>query len=251
MLAPYVQQLGWLVARPIAHRGLHDITDGRLENTTAAFKAAMASHYAIECDLQLSADGEAMVFHDNRLDRLTMARGPMSKLTAAELQRLDLRGSKERIPILAELLHAVDGQVPLMIEVKSQWNGNTALVQRSLDVLKDYAGRFALMSFDPDLVEAIRHQAPEAARGIVADRVTHRSWNRIPLSRRLELRHFLHVERSLPHFVSFEASGLPWPPVTKLRAAGLPVIAWTVRSSTEAISVQRYCDQITFEGYRP
>jgi glycerophosphoryl diester phosphodiesterase len=251
MLAPHVQHLGWLVARPIAHRGLHDITDGRLENTMAAFKAAIASQYAIECDLQLSADGEAVVFHDNRLDRLTMAKGPMSQLTTAELRQLELRDSKERIPILAELLHAVQGQVPLMIELKSHWNGSTALARRSLDILKNYAGRFALMSFDPDLVEAIRHHAPQATRGIVADRVADRSWSRLPLPRRLELRHFLHVERSLPHFVSFQAGGLPWPPVTKLRAAGLPVVAWTVRSSAEAISVHRYCDQITFEGFRP
>jgi glycerophosphoryl diester phosphodiesterase len=251
MLAPRVQQLDWLVARPIAHRGLHDIAVGRLENTMAAFAAAIASHYAIECDLQISADGEAMVFHDYRLDRLTKRSGPLSKLTSAELRKVEFRASKEKIPTLAELLRAVDGRVPLMIELKSPWNGSTALARRSLDILKGYRGRFALMSFDPDLVEAVRLHAPQVMRGIVADRVADQSWHPLPLPRRLELRHFLHVDRSLPHFVSFDVRGLPWPPVTRLRAAGLPVVAWTVRSSGEAATVHRYCDQITFEGFRP
>lgn len=251
MLAHGLRELDWLIARPIAHRGLHDISAGRVENTMAAFAAAMAADYAIECDLQLSGDGEAMVFHDRTLDRLTTAAGPVLSLTRAELKKIGLRNSSEAIPTLAELLHEVNGRVPLAIELKSHWNGNSALVRRALEVLKYYRGPFALMSFDPDLVEAVRQHSPATARGIVADRVADRSWLHLPLPRRLELRHFVHLERSAPHFVSFDAGGLPWRPVQRLRQAGLPVICWTVRSSAEATAVRRYCDQITFEGFRP
>ena len=60
-----------LTARPIAHRGLHDAPSGVIENTPSAFRAAIASGYGIECDLQVSADGEAMVYHDDVLGRLT------------------------------------------------------------------------------------------------------------------------------------------------------------------------------------
>jgi glycerophosphoryl diester phosphodiesterase len=250
-LAPGPHKLDWLIARPIAHRGLHDINAGIVENTMAAFAAAMAGNYAIECDLQLTADGEAMVFHDQTLDRLTAASGPVVGRTAAELKRIGLRRSAETIPTLAELLHHVKGRVPLLLELKSRWNGGTALVYRAVEVLKTYRGPFGLMSFDPDLVEAVRRHSPATARGIVADRVDHPSWRRLPLPRRLQLRHFLHLERTVPHFVAFHAGGLPWPPVQTLRQAGVPVVSWTVRSAAEASAVRRYCDQITFEGFRP
>jgi glycerophosphoryl diester phosphodiesterase len=250
-LAPGLQKLDWLIARPIAHRGLHDINSGIVENTMAAFAAAMAGNYAIECDLQLTADGEAMVFHDQTLDRLTAATGPVVGRTAAELKKMKLRRSAETIPTLDELLHGVRGRVPLLLELKSHWNGRTTLVYRALEVLKTYRGRFGLMSFDPDLVEAMKYCSPATVRGIVADRADHPSWRRLPLPRRLQLRHFLHLERTLPHFVAYDAGGLPWPPVQRLRQAGVPVVSWTVRSAAEASAVRRYCDQITFEGFRP
>jgi glycerophosphoryl diester phosphodiesterase len=240
----------WLSARPIAHRGLHDPTRGVIENTRSAFAAAMVSNYAIECDIQLTADGEAVVFHDDTLDRLALAQGPLIARTAAELKSIGLRGSTDRIETLADLLAQVRGRVALIIELKSAWNGNVALALRALQVLRSYSGPCALMSFDPDLVEALSCE-PHIPRGIVAERVTRPSWQALPLARRLELRHLGHWQRTLPHFISFDATGLPWPPVTQLRAAGLPVITWTVRSEDEAAAVRRYCDQITFEGFLP
>ena len=49
--------LDWLIARPIAHRGLHDEARGIIENTPSAIAAAVAADYAIEIDLQVTADG--------------------------------------------------------------------------------------------------------------------------------------------------------------------------------------------------
>ena len=115
MLAPGLRKLNWLIARPIAHRGLHDSASGRLENTMAAFTAAVEAGYAIECDLQLSSDGEAMVFHDYTLERLTMAEGPLSGHACAELKAVAFRSSPGTIPTLGELLEGVNGRVPLVM----------------------------------------------------------------------------------------------------------------------------------------
>lgn len=248
--APRLRSLAWLVERPIAHRGLHDARRGIVENTAGAFAAAMRHGYAIECDLQLSADGEAMVFHDARLDRITRATGPVIAHTAADLKHVALRASGDRILTLPELLDQVDGRVPLVIELKSRWDGSLALARRTARAVSGYDGPLALMSFDPDIVAGLAEVAPRAVRGIVAER---ESVMEVPLAlaRRLELRHLSHVGRSRPHFLSYHADGLPYGPSRAFRQAGLPVICWTVRDASAASRARRYADQITFEGFLP
>jgi glycerophosphoryl diester phosphodiesterase len=247
---PQVKALSWLVARPIAHRGLHDAQRGIVENTAGAFAAAIAENYAIECDLQIAGDGEAMVFHDDRLDRLCEARGAVKAHTVTELQRLAIRGSRDRMQTLEELLDQVEGRVPLVIELKTHWDGDTALAKRALRVLASYRGAFGLMSFDPDLIAAVRGLAPNTVRGIAADRAVDPHYNAIPVARRRELQCLSHVGRTRPHFLSYCFADLPWPPVARYRAAGNPVISWTIRSAAEAAAARRYSDQITFEGFR-
>jgi len=248
--APPLRRLAWLVARPIAHRGLHDAGAGIVENTAGAFAAAMARDYAIECDLQLSADGEAMVFHDASLDRLTTATGPVIARPAAELQAMALRGSGDCIQTLGELLDQVNARVALVIELKSHWDGSLALPRRAAEVVADYDGPLALMSFDPDLIAGVAELAPRVPRGIVAERESVMEV-RLDLARRLELRHLGHVDKSRPHFLSYHADGLPYGPPRAFRQAGLPVICWTVRDAATAARARRYADQITFEGYLP
>ena len=111
-------RLRWLTARPIAHRGFHDLRRGRPENTLAAFDAAVEARYAIECDLHISADGVPVVFHDDELERLTGEPGAVRDRTAAELGDLRVAGTGEWIPTLDELLALVGGRVPLVIELK-------------------------------------------------------------------------------------------------------------------------------------
>ena len=109
----------WLTARPIAHRGLHDRAAGIPENTLAAARAAIAGGYAIECDVQISADGEAMVFHDEALGRLTGAVALVAETRTDALRSLAVAGSSETIPTLPDTLAAIAGRVPLVVEVKS------------------------------------------------------------------------------------------------------------------------------------
>lgn len=240
----------FLTARPIAHRGLHDYAKGVVENTATAFTAAIAHGYAIECDLQLTKDGEAVVFHDEHLERLTEGSGMVKDLTAAEMRALTIRNSKDHVQTLAELLAQVKGQVPLIIELKSHWDGDERLAARALQILSGYEGPHAVMSFDPDVIAAVRRISPETIRGIVAERAFDSYYDFLPLKVQMELRTFSHVSRTRPDFASLYFGDLPWAPVTALRAAGLPVITWTIRSEAEAWTARRHSDQITFEGFR-
>lgn len=249
--SPQVRALDFLVQRPIAHRGLHDKANGIIENTASAFAAAIDGNYAIECDLQLTRDGEAVVFHDEQLDRLTESEGWVRDRTCAEMKKLAIRGSSDRVQTLHELLDQVGGRVPLVIELKTHWDRDDTLVTRALDVLQDYSGAYCLMSFDPDVIEALRVQSPETVRGIVADRAVDSYYNALPFERRVEVRSFSHMPRTQPDFISFRFADLPWAPVSRFRSAGHPVISWTIRSPEQAAIARRYGDQITFEGFCP
>jgi glycerophosphoryl diester phosphodiesterase len=244
-----MKDCAFITARPIAHRGLHDIAKGVVENTATAFTAAIAHGYAIECDLQLTGDGEAVVFHDEHLERLTEGRGMVKDMTAAEMKSLPIRRSKDHVQTLAELLAQVKGQVPLIIEIKSHWDGDERLAARALDVVRGYQGPYCVMSFDPDVIAAVRRISPDTIRGIVAERAFDSYYDFLPLRMQMELRTLSHMSRTRPDFVSLYFGDLPWAPVTALRAAGMPVISWTIRSKDEAWTARRHSDQITFEGF--
>ena len=249
MPASTSRAVDFLTARPIAHRGLHDFSTGMVENTASAFAAAIAGGYAIECDLQLTRDGEAVVFHDDHVERLTEGRGMVKDHTAAEMKQLTMRNSTDKVQTLAELLTQVNGQVPLVIELKSLWDGDARLAQRAIEELKSYSGPHCLMSFDPDAIAAVRRFAPHIIRGIVAERATDSYYNSLPLPKQTELRTFSHLARTRPDFVSFFYEELPWAPITALRASGMPIITWTIRSPQQAVMAMRCSDLITFEGF--
>ena len=158
-----MSDLDWLTARPIAHRGYHDRGARRIENTLPAAEAAIARNFAIECDLQPTADGRIVVFHDDTLDRLTEASGPVDTRTLAELRAIRLHDSDAGIPTLEELLDLVDGRVPLVIELKSRWDGDRRLERAVAPILADYSGPAAVMSFDPMSMVAMRRLAPSPA----------------------------------------------------------------------------------------
>ncbi|MBS1239652.1 MAG: glycerophosphodiester phosphodiesterase, partial [Proteobacteria bacterium] len=116
--APDKVRVGWLGRHRYAHRGLHD--NATPENSLAAFTAAIAQGMGIECDVQRSGDGQAMVFHDWELDRLTAEKGPVAQRNAAALTQILLKGSNDRIPTLREVLGLIRGRAPLLIEIKSK-----------------------------------------------------------------------------------------------------------------------------------
>jgi glycerophosphoryl diester phosphodiesterase len=251
MWRPTNARLDWLTARPIAHRGLHDKQRGCEENSLAAFATAATQGFAIECDLQLSADGEAMVFHDETLDRLTDQTGPVIERTSAELQQIAYASGEGTIPTLTQLLDLADGDAGLVIELKSHWNGDTRLAARAAELVSRYDGPAALMSFDPAPIAWLAANAPDIPRGMVADGATDPEYDPLPLPVRLGLREFRHASLTRPDFLSIWHEWLPCRPAREARAAGLPVITWTIRNSRQASDALRWCDQITFESYLP
>ena len=245
--------LAWLTARPVAHRGLHDAARGVIENTASAFQAAIDGGYGIECDVQLSRNGEAMVHHDFELGRLTVGSGPLLALTAAELKIVDFRGSADRMLTLAELCALVAGRVPLLVEIKSRFEGDMRLTQRVAEVLAPYAGPVAAMSFDPAVLATLREMAPHITRGIVAERhYAHAEWSRMTPAQRRSLAFLLHAPRSRPQFVAYAVRDLPAAaPLVARHVFGLPLLTWTVRSEEDRRRAARFADQAIFEGFTP
>jgi glycerophosphoryl diester phosphodiesterase len=243
----------WLTARPVAHRGLHDRALGIVENMPAAIDAAIDGHFAIEVDLQLSADGEAMVHHDDELGRLTEGSGALRNMTAAELKAVRFKDTTERMMSLDDLCTRVAGRVPLLIEVKSHFDGDRKLVARMAQVLAAYHGPATGMSFDPDQVLALREQMPALPRGIIAQRSYEDDyWKKLSPAQRDSMLHLRHAFRTRPHFVAFAVTQLPAPaPWVARHLFGLPLLAWTVRTPEQRLRAARYADQMIFEGFRP
>jgi glycerophosphoryl diester phosphodiesterase len=241
----------WLIARPIAHRGLHDAAAGRIENTASAALAAVEGNYAIECDVQISADGEAMVFHDDDLDRLTEGHGPVAALPAAELKRVAFRKTADRMMTLGDYCDLIDGRATLVVEIKSRFDGDRRLAERVVRILNAYNGPTAAMSFDPWPVGVVRNMAPGIFRGIVAERhYTHAEWNFLTPRQKLNLSWMLHAPASRPQFIAYHVNDLPAAVPSFGRALGLPVLTWTVRTDAQRQIAKRNADQMIFEGFR-
>jgi glycerophosphoryl diester phosphodiesterase len=245
--------LDWLTARPVAHRGLHDEAAGLIENTPSAFEAAVAGNYAIECDLQISADGEAMVHHDAALGRLTEGERELRTMTAAELKRVPFKATADRMFTLSDLCDLVGGRVPLVIELKSRFDAEPQLVARTAEVLQRYGGPAAAMSFDPRQIEALRASAPGLPRGIVAGRwYSDAGWGSLTFLQKQALGNLLHAFRTRPHFVAYDIGDLPaLAPMTARYLFGLPLLTWTVRTAQERRRAARWASQMIFEGFRP
>ena len=244
---------GAFLSVPIAHRAYHDRTDGRPENSRAAFKAAISAGYGIECDVQMSKDEKAVVFHDETLERLTGQTGRVRDLTLDELTKIRLRNSDETIPSLPTMLDLVSGQVPLLIEVKDQDGAlgrDVGALERAVARdLKGYSGPVALMSFNPHSVAALAEAAPRTARGIVTSAYRPEDWPEIPAETRDRLRDIPDYDRVGASFISHEADDLARQRVADLKQEGAAILTWTIRNAGEEQAAREYADNITFEGY--
>ena len=243
----------WLTARPVAHRGLHDIARGIVENMPAAAQAAVAGNFAIECDIQLTADGEAMVHHDDELGRLTDGSGALKTRTAAELKAVRFKNTAERMMTLTDLCDLVAGRVPLVIEVKSHFDGDRKLVTRMSEVLAAYKGPAVGMSFDPDQVVALREIIPSRPRGIVAEHdYTAEDWPEASPEQRHGMTHLRHFFRTRPDFVAYWVNELPsLAPWLARNVFRCPLLTWTVRTQEQRERAARHADQMIFEGFVP
>ena len=243
---------------PIAHRGLHDAARGIVENSAAAFSAAIAHGYGIECDLRPADGGKPIVFHDETIDRLIAECGPVSALTPADLSVLRYRTGGEAIVTFAALLALVAGRVPLLVEVKSEWDPpDAAFLAGIAQLAASYTGPIGLMSFDPDVVARLAVLAPTVPRGLISGSYNSTSgepwWpGRLTAARRAHLRDLAGLDDVGASFIAYEASALPTPATTAAtRARGLPLFAWTVRTAADGAHATSHADAAIFEGFLP
>jgi glycerophosphoryl diester phosphodiesterase len=247
----------WLIERPIAHRGLHNKAKGVMENTLAAAEAAIAGGFAIECDVQISKDGEAFVFHDETLDRLTDASGPLAAMTAAGIAKVKIRGADEPPPAFAAFLAAVGGRTPIVCELKSRFDGDWRIADRVAALAGFYDGPLAFKSFDHDLVAYLRLRRPQTRSpagpcpiGIVAQASYHGpDWAALSAEQKRDWTDFDHFDLARPDFLSWNVDDLPHKiPFLVKQLTGAPIMAWTVRTAQQREAARKWADQIVFEG---
>jgi glycerophosphoryl diester phosphodiesterase len=244
---------GWLTARPIAHRGLHSQDNGLVENTLAAAEAALAKNYAIECDVRCTSDGEAVVFHDATVDRLTGATGRVDALNAAELSHLTYKNSDQRIVSLHDFLARIGGRVPVIIEIKSHYDGDMRLAARTIATIANFAGPLSLKSLDPEVLIHLRQAGANCPVGLVARAdYDDEEWAALPrktLERLTDLRDFPLVQ---PDYLSWNHINLPHAvPLLCRSGIGMPVMTWAVASEAASRQAKVWADQIIFEGFEP
>lgn len=239
---------------PLAHRAYHDLAAGRCENSPAAFAAAIAAGYGIECDVQLTADGQAAVFHDETLERLTAETGPVRARRMSDLASVRLKGGGGTIPSLPEMLALVAGRVPLLVEIKDQDGAMGpeigALEHAVAEALEGYAGPVAVMSFNPHSVALMARLAPGVPRGLTTSAYRPGEWPELTAATCDRLRDIPDYDRAGACFISHEGSDLSRPRVAELKARGAAILCWTIRSPAEEAMARAVADNVTFEGYR-
>ena len=237
---PDPERVGWLGDWTYAHRGMH--SPGIPENSLAGFALAVERGLGIECDIQRSRDGCAMLVHDWELDRLTAVSGPLADHTAEELAQIAFLDSEHMLARLDDLLPIVDGKVPILVEIKSRRGYDVARSCEAVAAaLEGYAGRHAVMSFDPRVCAWFARKSPETIRGLVMREdeigMTQKAWQR-------------HVAlwAARPEFIAYHVAALPNPMVAGLRERGMPVLTWTVNSAATRANGSRHADALIAEG---
>lgn len=233
----------WFKQYLIAHRGLH--SENAPENTIPAFKSAIEFNYAIELDVQQISDGSIIVFHDNRLERLTGMDGYTKNLKKEDLKDCHILGTEFTIPLFSEVLKAVDGKVPLLIEIKNEYKVGEP-EKAVLELLKDYKGQFAIQSFNPYVVQYVKQKMPNLVVGQLASyfKNTKMSWIRKFVLKRLK---FIKLFKA--DFIAYDAQNLPNKYVNKYK--NLPLLAYTIRTQEEYERLHPIVDSIIFENFTP
>jgi len=238
------KNLGWLKAKPFAHRGLFGMAGP--ENSLPAIRHAVALGFPIEIDVQASRDGRVVVFHDHCLERLTGHPSLLADLGWEELSPLRLEGTDTGIPLLEDVLQAVNGKVGLLIEIKSR--GKPWVVESATAALLDqYSGNFAIQSFNPGTLWWFKKMRPDYLRGQISwGYGSEAPWKKVVLA------NYGLNGITRPDFIADDWRRLPaWAPMAIKRFQRLPLLGWTVRSQAEHDRCRMWADNTIFEGFLP
>lgn len=237
---PDPARTGWLGQWTYTHRGLH--RPGIPENSLAAFAGAVAAGLGVECDIQRSRDGHAMLVHDWELERLTGIKGRLADYSSDELARIAFLEPGHYIARFDDLLDVVEGKVPILVEIKSRPRYDIeASCIAVRDALAEYRGLHAVMSFDPRVARWFRRNSPATVRGLVmredAKGHTQSAWQR-----------HLALWAARPDFIAYHIEALPNRFVADLRDYGMPVLTWTVDSPDKLTLAHLHADAPIAEG---
>ena len=227
-----------------AHRGLHTRDKSVPENSLAAFRQAAQEGYGIELDVQLSKDGEVVVFHDDTLDRICGVGARVDSLDYAGLEQLRLCGTGERIPLFSRVLEAAGG-IPLIVELKTG-KRNAELCEKTLSLLKGYKGAYCIESFDPTVVAWFRKHAPQVLRGQLAQPPREYAGSDISKPLAFLLGNLLLNFLARPQFIAYRVGPKPFP-VRLCEALGAMKVCWTSHDKAN----EKGCDTVIFEHYLP
>jgi len=244
----------WLTSTLIAHRGMHSESENIPENTLSAFARAIENGYIIELDVAMTKDKKLVVYHDKKLKRLFGLEAYLSEMDYSELAELRFANSPEKIPLFEEVLALVNGQVPLLIEIKNE-GAVGELESKLYDQLKSYSGQYAIQSFNPYSVAWFRKNAPEVLRGQLSGSfevsdydVEYAGTTRLPWYQKILLSNLLLNFESRPNFIAYEINN-NIDKLNSLRKLDVPVLGWTVKSVEEYESVKSVFDNFIVEEF--
>ncbi len=234
----------WLTNQKIAHRGLHD--KDCPENTLSAFGKAIEHNYAVEIDIQMTKDGQLVVFHDYDLERLTGLKGDITLVDYDYIKDATVCNSQEKIPTFEEFLHFIDGKIPVLIEIKH--HKKVGVVEGKIaELLRQYKGQFAVQSFNPFIVKWFKHHAPEFIRGQLASDLKDdiaAQWQKN------FIRYLCMTKINGSQFISYDVSDIKRKQILRKKKK-MPIIMWTVRSEQDLEDTKGYYDNYIFEGFLP
>lgn len=233
---------------PIAHRGLWG-EGGPPENSLSAFQSACEAGYSIELDVRLSADGEAIVFHDATLGRMTGVDGRVADFNAEALARLALTDAEETIPRLADALTLVGHRAMLFIELKVPFGEVGPLERRLSELLIDHNGPTCVIGFNPYSHAWFADHHPGILRGLSSYAWRDAEARHLAPELRRGFARLEHVAIARPHFLCLDRELVPSLRAAALRRGGLPIVAWTLRSRVSWDEVAPHCDNLIFEGF--
>ena len=227
-----------------AHRGLHKKDKTVPENSLAAFERASAYGYGMELDVQLSKDGQVVVFHDDTLNRVCGVDSRVDEKTYDELRQMSLCGSTQTIPLFSEVLKTVRGRGPLIVELK---NGkrNEELCEKTYALLSKYSGEYCIESFNPFIVRWFKKNAPEVIRGQLANPPKDYNGEVGPLTAVI-LGNCLLNFLARPQFIAYKITPKPFT-VKLCESLGAMKVAWTSHDWVN----EKFYDAVIFEFYKP
>ncbi|MDD3428488.1 MAG: glycerophosphodiester phosphodiesterase family protein [Oscillospiraceae bacterium] len=244
---PVTQQMRPFINRNFAHRGLHTEDKSVPENSLPAFEAAVKAGYGMELDIQLTKDGQVVVFHDDTLNRVCGVEGRVDAYTYEELQAFGLCKTNYTIPLFSEVLQLVDGKTPLIVELKTGPH-NAELCEKGLALLQSYSGDYCIESFDPNIVRWFYKNAPDILRGQLASVPKSYGSSTSPALAFMAgnlLANFL----GRPNFIAYDKVEKPL--LAKLGSIGAMRVVWTIRPENDIAYYQNKNDAVIFEFYTP